>query len=75
LTALQLLTQKGKYTEPRWKDGQLTSTFGIEQHRSALLEAGALQVLVDALAELELKEMTQRYVAMAICDLIQGNGK
>ncbi|KAI8070067.1 hypothetical protein BC940DRAFT_296883 [Gongronella butleri] len=46
-----------------------------EQHRPALLEAGALHVLVDALGskEPEMTELTQRYVAMAICDLIQGS--
>lgn len=42
----------------------------------ALLEAGALVVLVDALkcTDPDMKEVTQRYVAVAICDLIQGNG-
>jgi hypothetical protein len=34
-------------------------------------------VLVDALkcTDPEMKEVTQRYVAVAICDLIQGSGK
>jgi hypothetical protein len=41
------------------------------------LEAGALSVLVDALkcTDPDMKEITQRYVAVAICDLIQGSGK
>ncbi|KAI8329366.1 hypothetical protein EDC96DRAFT_529431 [Choanephora cucurbitarum] len=46
-----------------------------ENNKTALLEAGALSVLVDALkcTDPEMKEVTQRYVAVAICDLIQGN--
>lgn len=49
---------------------------GIENNKIALLEAGALVVLVDALkcTDPDMKEVTQRYVAVAICDLIQGNG-
>jgi hypothetical protein len=41
------------------------------------LEAGALGVLVDALKceDPEMTEVTKRYVAVAICDLIQGSGK
>lgn len=46
-----------------------------ENNKIALLEAGALVVLVDALkcTDPDMKEVTQRYVAVAICDLIQGN--
>ncbi|KAI9302216.1 hypothetical protein BJ944DRAFT_290330 [Cunninghamella echinulata] len=46
-----------------------------KKHRPTLLEQGALGVLVEALAsnEEEMKEITQRNVAMAICDLIQEN--
>ncbi|KAI8091717.1 hypothetical protein BDF21DRAFT_410072 [Thamnidium elegans] len=46
-----------------------------ENNKAALLEAGALGVLVDALkcTDPEMKEVTQRYVAVAICDLIQGS--
>lgn len=48
----------------------------LENNKAALLEAGALGVLVDALkcTDPEMKEVTQRYVAVAICDLIQGSG-
>lgn len=50
--------------------------FILENNKTALLEAGALVVLVDALkcTDPDMKEVTQRYVAVAICDLIQGNG-
>ncbi|KAG2206826.1 hypothetical protein INT47_007582, partial [Mucor saturninus] len=46
-----------------------------ENNKAALLEAGALGVLVDALkcTDPDMKEVTQRYVAVAICDLIQGS--
>ncbi|KAI8083959.1 uncharacterized protein B0P05DRAFT_535605 [Gilbertella persicaria] len=46
-----------------------------ENNKTALLEAGALGVLVDALkcTDPDMKEVTQRYVAVAICDLIQGS--
>lgn len=49
----------------------------IENNRAALLAAGALQVLVDILkcTDSEMPETTQRYAAVAICDLIQGSGK
>jgi hypothetical protein len=43
----------------------------------ALLNAGALEVMVDALkcTDPDMKEVTQRHVAVGICDLIQGSGK
>ncbi|CAO3652222.1 unnamed protein product [Mucor fragilis] len=46
-----------------------------ENNKATLLEAGALGVLVDALkcTDPAMKEVTQRYVAVAICDLIQGS--
>ncbi|CEG74833.1 hypothetical protein RMATCC62417_09971 [Rhizopus microsporus] len=46
-----------------------------EGNKAALLQAGALNVLVDALkcTDPDMKEVTQRYVAVAICDLIQGS--
>ncbi|KAI8370486.1 uncharacterized protein BYT42DRAFT_582594 [Radiomyces spectabilis] len=46
-----------------------------DQNKTALLSAGALPVLVDALKSTEpgMAEITQRYVAVAICDLIQGS--
>ncbi|KAI8639010.1 hypothetical protein BD408DRAFT_485133 [Parasitella parasitica] len=46
-----------------------------ENNKTTLLEAGALNVLVDALKcqDPAMKEVTQRYVAVAICDLIQGS--
>lgn len=48
----------------------------LENNKATLLEAGALGVLVDALkcTDPAMKEVTQRYVAVAICDLIQGSG-
>ncbi|KAL0073218.1 armadillo-type protein [Phycomyces blakesleeanus] len=46
-----------------------------ERNKPGLLAAGALDVLVEALrcTEPDMKETTKRYVAVAICDLIQGN--
>ncbi|KAI9019287.1 armadillo-type protein [Phycomyces nitens] len=46
-----------------------------ERNKPGLLGAGALNVLVEALkcTEPDMKETTKRYVAVAICDLIQGN--
>lgn len=51
-------------------------TYLVENNKTTLLEAGALGVLVDALkcTDPAMKEVTQRYVAVAICDLIQGSG-
>lgn len=51
-------------------------TWQLENNKATLLEAGALGVLVDALkcTDPAMKEVTQRYVAVAICDLIQGSG-
>jgi hypothetical protein len=48
-----------------------------ENNRVALLNAGALEVMVDALkcTDPDMKEVTQRHVAVGICDLIQGSGK
>ncbi|KAG0182048.1 hypothetical protein DFQ29_006028 [Apophysomyces sp. BC1021] len=46
-----------------------------EGNRTALLAAGALGVLVEALkcTDPEMDESTKRFVAVAICDLIQGS--
>jgi hypothetical protein len=48
-----------------------------ENNKATLVDAGALRVLVDALkcTDPGMKEVTQRYVAVAICDLVQGSGK
>ena len=74
LPSLQLLTRKGMLDNAlAWKESLICS---IENNKTALLEAGALRVLVDALkcTDPGMKEVTQRYVAVAICDLIQGSG-
>lgn len=74
LPSLQLLTRKGTawYTSRIWQE----ITWQLENNKATLLEAGALGVLVDALkcTDPAMKEVTQRYVAVAICDLIQGSG-
>ncbi|KAF7728688.1 hypothetical protein EC973_005725 [Apophysomyces ossiformis] len=46
-----------------------------EGNKAALLSAGALGVLVDALkcTDPEMEESTKRFAAVAICDLIQGS--
>lgn len=57
--------------------GKLKLIILLENNRAALLAAGALQVLVDTLkcTDNAMPETTQRYAAVAICDLIQGSGK
>ena len=74
LYSLQLLTRKGIHILVKCESYLMIHKEG---NKAALLQAGALNVLVDALkcTDPDMKEVTQRYVAVAICDLIQGSGK
>ncbi|KAG0235925.1 hypothetical protein BGW41_000616 [Actinomortierella wolfii] len=46
-----------------------------DANRAALIEAGALKVLVDVLRDPSNREKSHRYATVSICELISGSGK
>ncbi|KAF9208053.1 hypothetical protein BGZ49_009918, partial [Haplosporangium sp. Z 27] len=61
VTTLQLLTRNGTFLSES------------EHNRAALVDAGALEILVDTLKDPENREKSHRYAAVSICELISGS--
>ncbi|KAG0315475.1 40s ribosomal protein L44e [Dissophora globulifera] len=60
--------------EERWKGvTTLQLLTRNESNRATLVEAGALEILVDVLKDTENREKSHRYAAVSICELISGS--
>ncbi|KAG0248618.1 hypothetical protein BG011_010081, partial [Mortierella polycephala] len=60
--------------EERWKGvTTLQLLTRNESNRATLVEAGALEILVDVLMDEENREKSHRYAAVSICELISGS--
>jgi len=46
----------------------------LESNRATLVDAGALEILVDVLKDTRNREKSHRYAAVSICELISGSG-
>ncbi|KAF8979251.1 hypothetical protein BGZ46_005682, partial [Entomortierella lignicola] len=60
--------------EERWKGVTTLQLLTRNEHnRAALVDAGALEILVDTLKDPENREKSHRYAAVSICELISGS--
>ncbi|KAF9376746.1 hypothetical protein CPB97_010640, partial [Podila verticillata] len=60
--------------EDRWKGvTTLQLLTRNESNRTTLVEAGALEILVNVLKDPENREKSHRYAAVSICELISGS--
>ncbi|KAF9430130.1 hypothetical protein BGZ76_000954 [Entomortierella beljakovae] len=60
--------------EERWKGVTTLQLLTRNEHnRAALVDAGALEILVNALKDPENREKLHRYAAVSICELISGS--
>ncbi|KAF9170064.1 hypothetical protein BGX20_009471, partial [Mortierella sp. AD010] len=60
--------------EERWKGVTTLQLLTRNEHnRAALVDAGALEILVDTLKDPENREKLHRYAAVSICELISGS--
>ncbi|KAF9190587.1 hypothetical protein BGZ51_008438 [Haplosporangium sp. Z 767] len=65
---------KSDNEEERWKGvTTLQLLTRNESNRATLVEAGALEILVDVLMDEENREKSHRYAAVSICELISGS--
>ncbi|KAF9354432.1 hypothetical protein BGX26_007755, partial [Mortierella sp. AD094] len=60
--------------EERWKGVTTLQLLTRNEHnRATLVDAGALEILVDTLKDPENREKSHRYAAVSICELISGS--